>query len=448
MVIRTPPGANQPLFDGHLLGWKQTAENCSRKLGFCSEAADQKGSQDVPPPEPVIYADDSHLMTFAPTGSGKGRGVIIPTLLSYPGSVVVVDPKGENYAVTARRRREMGQKVVVLDPFGRATRGSEQADSFNVFDLFKLPRTILDADAHMLAWQLAAGNAFSRDPFWDNVGTGFLFGLIAHVASGVPENERNMNKVMSYLYNDDVVYNLAVLLDSKTVVNPHAHREIAAFLQLPERDTRPSVLATALSYVKALNTECVEQCMASSTFDLKDLLHGNPISIYLCIPPEKLTSHKSLLRLWMGTLLNTVLRREHRPKDRTLFLLDECAQLGSMPLLESAVTLMRGYGLQVWSFWQDMEQVRSCYPQGGETLINNAAVLQAFGISNNRMARQLMDLLDCPATDLLAMKPGQCRSFVRGQGSFTCRLPDYLNDPVFRGLWDENPFFDPGGRSQ
>ena len=441
MIMATP----ENLFDGLFLGWIKSQTH--RRFGFRSGAstADHASSSAESDSTPVTYGGDSHLMTFAPTGSGKGRGLIIPTLLSYTGSVVVIDPKGENYAVTARRRREMGHKVVVLDPFGRATRGKEQGDKFNVFDMFKLPGTIIDADANMLAWQLAAGHSFSKDPFWDITGSSFLFGLIAHVVTAFEEPERNLNQVLKYLYAEDVIYGLAVLLDSKTVKCPHAHREIASFLQLPDRDTRPSVLATALSWVKSLNTQCVEETLESSTFDLNDLLEGKPISIYLCIPPDKLTSHKALLRMWIAALLTTVLRREKCPEKKTLFILDECAQLGTMPLLEQAVTLLRGYGLQVWTFWQDMEQVRSNYPSLHETLINNAAVLQAFGISNSMMARQLTEVLDCSSADLLAMKNEESRVFMKGQGSRTCRLPDYLNDAAFRGLWDNNPFF--GGPS-
>ena len=68
--------------------------------------------------------------------------------------------------------------------------------------------------------------------------------------------------------------------------------------------------------------------------------------------------------LWVTAFLTTVLRRHTQPEQKTLFILDECAQLGNMPLLEQAVTLLRSYGLQVWSFWQHIEQVRSCYPIG------------------------------------------------------------------------------------
>jgi type IV secretion system protein VirD4 len=437
MIMASP----ENLFDGLFLGWQQNPipgnfgfQN-TRLSGHSTSNSTESGLS------PMLYHGDSHLMTIAPTGSGKGRGLIIPTLLSYPGSVVVIDPKGENYAVTARRRREMGHEVVVLDPFRRATRGKEKGDNFNVLDMFKLPDTIVDADANMLAWQLAAGHSFSKDPFWEISASSLLFGLISHVVTAFDEPERNMNRVLKYLYAEDVVYALAVLLDSKTVKCPYAHREIAAFLQLPERDTRPSVMATALSWVKSLNTRCVEETLESSTFDLNDLLEGKPISIYLCIPPDKLTSHKALLRMWIAALLTTVLRREKCPEQKTLFILDECAQLGTMPLLEQAVTMMRGYGLQVWTFWQDMEQVRYCYPNRHETLINNAAVLQAFGISNSRMAQQLTEILDCPAADLLAMGNRELQMYLKGHGSQTCRLSDYLNDTAFAGLWDVNPFF-------
>jgi type IV secretion system protein VirD4 len=204
------------------------------------------------------------------------------------------------------------------------------------------------------------------------------------------------------------------------------------------------VLATVLSWVKSLNTECVERSLARSTFDLTEIVAGKPISIYLCIPPDKLTSHKSLLRLWVAALMTTILRREERPEKGTLFLLDECAQLGNMPLLEQAVTLLRGYGLQVWTFWQDVEQVKACYPTGHMTLINNSAVLQTFGVGTRLLAKQLSDVLDCPAHDLLGMKPQEeviCR---QDGGTVRCRRPDYLTDPAFSGMWDPNPFF---GRS-
>lgn len=138
--------------------------------------------------------------------------------------------------------------------------------------------------------------------------------------------------------------------------------------------------------------------------------------------------------LWVAALLTTVLRRQTQPEQKTLFIHDECAQLGNMPLLEQAVTLLRGYGLQVWSYWQDIEQVRSCYPTGHSTLVNNAAVLQTFGISNSQMARQLAEIIDISQSELLSMKTDHSAVFAKEQGTQKMRLPDYLETLRFVGL--------------
>ena len=133
-----------PMFNGLLLGWKLS--EAARSMGFQNrDRPRRRGRPFRENAPPATYEGDSHLMTFAPTGSGKGRGMIIPTLLSYPGSVVVIDLKEENYTVTARQRRKMGHQVVVLDPFEKATRGLTPTDKFTPFDIFKLPVTIVDA---------------------------------------------------------------------------------------------------------------------------------------------------------------------------------------------------------------------------------------------------------------------------------------------------------------
>ena len=133
-----------PMSNGLLLGWKLS--EAARSMGFQNpDLPRRRGRPFRENAPPATYEGDSHLTTFAPTGSGKGRGMIIPTLLSYPGSVVVIDLKGENYTVTARQRRKMGHQVVVLDPFEKATRGLTPTDRFNPFDIFKLPGTIVDA---------------------------------------------------------------------------------------------------------------------------------------------------------------------------------------------------------------------------------------------------------------------------------------------------------------
>ena len=329
---------------------------------------------------PLTYGGDGHLMTVAPTGAGKGVGLIIPAPLTYPGSVIVTDIKGENYQVTARYRRQMGQQVVVLDPFGLVT-AKDKADKLNPFDLFKVPGSDPESDAEMLAAQLAVGHEFSSDRYWEDTGRGLVAGLIADVATSSTLDKRNLVTLRELLYNDDLDYTLAVALDTrKKSMSPLARDEFVAYLAAPSDKTRPCIRTTATTFVKCLGSSAVSKSLEKSTFDLCDLLHSKPMTIYLVLPPEKLLSHRGLLRLWVVTLMTVVMRRSRLPKQRTLFLLDEAAQLGSLDLLPQAVSLLRGYGLQVWTFWQDLSQLIKLYPNNWEAVVNNAAVLQAFGV--------------------------------------------------------------------
>ncbi len=224
--------------------------------------------------------------------------------------------------------------------------------------------------------------------FWDNSAFGLLSGLIAYVASLDDEQlsaivsekvttgkstfallkqskanrRRNVSNLIRTLHSDDVVYNLATVLDDIGKYIPQlAYREIASFLQKADKE-RSGVLSTVNSYLKAFNSEKVLSTLDDSSFLLNDILwDGAPdFHIYLIIPPDKLKSHKALFAsLGRDNPLRAITSRFRSiPAKRTLFVLDECAQLGTFPFLESAITLCRGYGLQTWTFWQDLAQLK------------------------------------------------------------------------------------------
>ena len=236
----------------------------------------------------VNYNGGKHICSIARTGAGKGRGCIIPNLLHFQGQTIVFDPKGENYHVTARYRRELGQRVVRIDPFHVI---DDDSDAFNPFDLFALSGSDVETDAQTLAAMLAVGHGFSKDPFWDTSATRLITGVIAHLAGtpGIPESDRTLAKVCDILQADDTIYALAVLLDTVGEQMPKtARREIAAFLQQAERETRPSILATALTYLKVFTSGRVAETLRTSTFDLNDVVAGKPLTIYLILPVERL----------------------------------------------------------------------------------------------------------------------------------------------------------------
>ena len=221
----------------------------------------------------VTYDGDAPLLSCAPTGAGKGRGVLIPTMLTYPGPLFALDIKGELYQVTSRRRREMGQHVAVLDPFHLVT---DRSDSLNPLDLLTLPRSDSDSDAEMLASLLAVGHAFEREPFWNITANGLIAGLIAHIASSAPK-DRHLGQLRAWLYHDDLDMAIARMLDQGVVKSRMARDQFVAYLSAPHEQTRPCIRTTACSYVSALGSEQVVETLRSSSFRLQDVYDGKPL---------------------------------------------------------------------------------------------------------------------------------------------------------------------------
>ena len=383
------------------------------------------------------YDGEAPATIIASTGAGKGRDFIIPNMLTFKGSIVAIDPKGELFAVTSRRRREMGQQVIALDPWQlRVKHGC----ALNFFDLFKLEGSFLESDSEMLASMLATGHYIQNDPFWTDTATGVISGLIAHIAS--TEENPTFTHLRSYLHHDDLDYKLATILDAKATKSQLAHDEFVAYLNHPTDKTRPCVLSSATTFVKALGSPEVSKCLDSSSIDLADVVAGKPFTIYIIIPPDKLNSHKALMRVWVATLLTAVMRRKVIPEHKTLFILDEAAQLGSNfePLL-TAATLLRSYGLQLVTIWQSLAQLASRYPLDWKTILDNSGIIETFGLSHFGTAKELGDFIGMNPQELMSMSPDEAAISVRGQGTRVIKRPNYLRDRVFQGMADPNPLF-------
>jgi type IV secretion system protein VirD4 len=221
-------------------------------------------------------------------------------------------------------------------------------------------------------------------------------------------------------------------------------RQIADILAISAEETLGGILSYAQEGIDFIRGPLVQNVLESSTFSLNDVTRGAPLAIYIIVPPAMLETHGRLLRLWISVLIAAILRRRRRPDLSTLFLLDEAAQLGTLPQLRQAVTLLRGYGLQTWSFWQDVTQLKQLYPADWQTMVNNCRVLQAFG-ANNRIAAQAMaDLVGFYSADsVLDLEPDEMLLQIAGDEAIVAKRPDYRNDPAFVGMFDDNPLYDP-----
>ncbi|WP_254410993.1 type IV secretory system conjugative DNA transfer family protein [Dyadobacter diqingensis] len=384
-----------------------------------------------------ITADGTgHLMTVAPTGSGKGRSVLIPQLLAYTGPVVVLDNKGENVAVTYRRRIEMGHKVVVFDPFQIST--FDKA-GINPLDIAHFTGADAEGECYSLA-HLMAGRGSLEDPFWDNGAKGVISATLMYLILLRTAGEQNLGKLRSIL-SEDPAYHLAVVLDTEGKKLPSTvYDAIAGYLNLPSEKTRPSVDATALSYLTFMSGN-IAKMLEKTTFDMQDFVNGREVDVFIVVPPDKLRSHSKLMVLIISTLFKAILSRREIPVQKTLFLLDETASLQSFEYLETMISLCRGYGALIHTFWQDISQIRKCYGEGYFSIINNCSVWQIFGIQHYTIAKELSEITGISAYELRNMKPNEQMLIINGREYKKAIKLDYLKDPYFAGKFDPNPFF-------
>ncbi len=370
---------------------------------------------------------ESHLLTIAPPVAGRVRGCIIPNLLTYPGSVVVVDLTGEAYSVTSRARREMGQTVVRLDPFRVI---DQESDALNPLDLLAgLDGLALESACQDVAALLQGVR--SNTDVWERAAFGLLSGVIGYVAS-VPEKNKFAD-LYSTFHSDDTVYNLAVVLDTIGKKIPKmSYSEIASWLQRVDAE-RSRVLNSVTTHLKPLMTQLSQKALGTSTFSLTDFVQEEPFSIYIMIPPAKFPVHGSLLRVWIGTLLHSLMRRRAPQALPTLFLLDECAKLGHFPQLDAAIQSGSGSGFRIWTYWHELQQLRSLYP--ASWLVSNCNAVQAFGVRDYSATAELAALLGVEAEEIRSLANDEQIVSLGGVPSRLKQL-DYLTDPMFAGRFD------------
>ena len=416
------------------------------------------------------FRQDGHLLTCAPTGAGKGIGAVIPNLLEYPGSAFVLDFKGENHAVTARARRAMGQDVILIDPFGIAgvpTHGLNWLDTLDPDDPDVVSR------AAGLADMLVVAEGADSESHWNDTARELLRGLLVYVA-GLPAERRSMAELRRIVTapEDDLSETLADMLADPERGHRLPARTAAVHLNRPERE-RGSVLSSVVRHTAWLDDPRLCAALARSDFSMTDLKH-RPMTVYLAIPPDRLRVCLGFVRGFIGLALDGIAAVPALPPHRVGFFLDEFGQLGRMDRLADSITLLRGYGAQLWVFVQDLSQIKAVYPRWQSFLANTAQ--QFFGTADYDTARYLSAALGQQTirfetggssySDSGIGKPGSASSsigehfqgrplltpdeimrlgptrpivLVAGEPPYLLDRIGYLTDPAYAGRFDPNP---------
>ena len=449
------------------------------------------------------WGGDGHVLTVAPTRSGKGVGLVVPNLLNYAGSAIVVDPKGENWAITHRWRRDaLGQRIVCLDPFHVVLPEGSPTDSVNpldgIVDYAQPPETYLKQnpelldEVSMIADALIVRPPEEKDPHWNDKCRTLLKGLILAVVYGIgPDGRRHLSTVREMLTSGLERLQGFFPFMEKCPANAdgslgRAAREISTM----GREEFKNVVSFALKQTEFLDSPLVGDCLGASgkdargTFDLRDLKTGEPVTIYLILPPHYLGQYSRLFRLWITMAMASMTRSYAPPMGgrHVLFLLDEMAQLGTMDMMRKAVSLMAGYGMTLWMVWQDLSQLKLLYKDDWQSFLANAKVQQYFGINDPETAKTISEMLGEETIRIVTesesssvsrenlalfhstktknsarsnaetaralLKPDEVRRlpretmllFVQGVAPIACRRLAYFADPAFEGRFDANPY--------
>lgn len=337
----------------------------------------------------IRYDGPAHLLTLAPTRSGKGVGTVIPNLLVQYRSVVCVDPKGENARITARARSAFGP-VYILDPFG--VTGMPSA-AFNPLAALDPDSPDIAEDAALLADALvcdAPGTA--GEAHWNEEAKALITGIILYIATEEFGHRRSLATLREYL-TLDVPEFMALLSQMQDSDACHGLIRRAANRHRSKADREAAgVLSSAQRHTHFLDSPRMTEVMSGSDFAFGDLKHS-VATVYLVLPPDRLDTYARWLRLLVTQSLTELVRARHRLPSPVLYLLDEFANLGYLSFVERAMGLMAGYGVQLWPILQDIHQLRALYGQRAGTFLSNAGVLQVFGVNDYETSRLVSDLL-------------------------------------------------------
>ncbi|MBN8933955.1 MAG: conjugal transfer protein TraG, partial [Rhizobium pusense] len=332
-----------------------------------------------------------HVLCFAPTRSGKGVGLVVPTLLTWPGSCIVHDIKGENWTLTAGFRSKHG-RVLLFDPTNAKSSAYnpllevrqgewEVRDVQNIADILVDPEGSLDKRNH-----------------WEKTSHSLLVGAILHVLYA--EADKTLSGVANFLSDPrrPVEATLRAMMDTPHLGEAGVHTVIASSareLLNKSENERSGVLSTAMSFLGLYRDPVVARVTDRCDWRIADLVGSRkPVTLYLVVPPSDINRTKPLIRL----ILNQIGRRLTEEltlsgkRHRLLMMLDEFPALGRLDFFESALAFMAGYGLKSFLIAQSLNQIERAYGPNN-SILDNCHVRVAFATNDERTAKRVSDSL-------------------------------------------------------
>ena len=347
-----------------------------------------------------------HIMAFAPTRSGKGVGLVVPTLLGWTGSAVIHDIKGENWELTAGWRAMFSHCLLFnptdarsarYNPLLEVRRGTNEVrDVQNIADILVDPEGALERRNH-----------------WEKTSHSLLVGAILHVLYA--EDEKTLARVATFL--SDPQRSFAKTLERMMTTNhlgtskvPLVHPVVASAARelLNKSDNeRSGVLSTAMSFLGLYRDPTVAAVTSSCDWRIADLVEAkSPVSLYLVVPPSDISRTKPLIRLVLNQIGRRLTEQLHAEgqgrRHKLLMMLDEFPALGRLDFFETSLAFLAGYGVRAFLIAQSLNQIEKAYGEHN-AILDNCHVRVAFATNDERTAKRISDALGT-ATEQRAMR--------------------------------------------
>jgi len=407
--------------DNRLDGWLFGKQASVEKV---ATARTGKKSVVKPKPDPFVYVgawqDDKngkvyylrhsgpeHVLCFAPTRSGKGVGLVVPTLLSWSASAVITDLKGELWAMTSGwRKQSAGNRVLRFEP------ASLSSVHWNPLDEIRLEPEYEVGDVQNLVTLIVDPDGKGLNDHWQKTAFALLVGVILHVlynAKNDPEAPRATLTVVDNVLanpNREIAELWKEMKSTPHLAGNGVHPVVAAAAQ--DMADRPdeeagSVLSTAKSYLSLYRDPVVAQNISESQFRIRDLMHhDNPVSLYIVTSPTDKGRLRPLVRVLVSMIVRLLADRmdfkDGRPvahyKHRLLMMLDEFPSLGKLEVMQESLAFVAGYGIKCYLICQDLTQLKDRNLGYGpdESITSNCHIQNAYPPNKLETAEHLSRL--------------------------------------------------------
>ena len=405
-----------------------------------------------------------HHLVVSGTRGGKGVSAVIPAILDHQGPVVVLDIKGENFAVTRRHREELGRKVAVLNPFGLVEDGQDQFNPLDYIRPHELARDVALVADGLVKPEQGDGAHFSE------MARQLVAAAIEVIVTQEEPNRRNLIAVADLLLSANLDGTLEAWAENGDLVGHRPAQTAATILRAGDRE-RGSIQTAVSKAFEWMQSDNMRHFLAGSSFRMDDLLDDR-VDLFIAVPLDQVDKQAIFMRLFINLVLGTVVRQDGRRKVKApiLLVLDEFVRMGRMEQIMNIANVAAGAGVEALFVTQDTGQVEKAYgPNDARSIFGSCITKRVFNLNDIETAEwaarhlgestvysqqiregkapnegrdfsyseQRQKLMT--AEQITGMKADDLLLLVGNRNPLKAKQNVYFKSKIYRGRFDQNP---------